>query len=265
MTAKPLNDVDLHVLQTQFNPDMALPHLLQSASTVLSSLTQLTGIVALPRRNRIQLRQVEFLPLSSNRVLVILVLNNREVENRIIYTDRVYSANELQQTANYLNAHFTGKDLLVIRQEMSVALREDRDNMAQLLEATLDVAGKIFARPTENSKDYLIAGQNNLLNCSSHQADFERLRLLFNAISEKQDMLNLLDQALEAEGVQIFIGKESGYQAFDDCSIVTQSYSVDGQLVGSLGVIGPRRMPYERVVSAVDITAKLLSAALNQV
>ncbi|HSW94172.1 MAG TPA: heat-inducible transcriptional repressor HrcA [Gammaproteobacteria bacterium] len=263
LTAKPLKDVDIQDLQSQFNPDMALSHLLQSASTVLSSLTQLTGIVALPRRNRIQLRQVEFLPLSSNRVLVILVLNNREVQNRIIYTDRVYSPGELQQAANYLNTHFTGKELLTIRQEMSVALREDRDNMARLLEATMDMASKIFATPDENDKDCLIAGQNNLLHCSP-EADFERLRLLFDAISQKQDILNLLDQALEAEGVQIFIGKESGYQAFDDCSIVTQSYSVDGQLVGSLGVIGPRRMPYERVISAVDMTAKLLSAALNQ-
>ncbi len=258
LTAKPFGEADIHELQSQFNPDMALSHLLQSASTVLSSLTQLTGVVALPRRNKIQLRQVEFLPLSSNRVLVILVLNNREVQNRIIYTDRVYSPSELQQTANYINTKFIGKDLLAIRHEMSIALRADRDNMALLIQAALDLDAQ------QNNKDYLIAGQNNLLNYS-RDADLERLRLLFDAISQKQEILNLLDQALEAEGVQIFIGKESGYQAFDDCSIVTQSYSVDGQIVGSLGVIGPKRMPYERVISAVDITAKLLSAALNQV
>lgn len=263
LTVKALDSVDVKELQHQLNPDMALSHLLQSASTVLSSLTQLTGIVALPKRNRIQLRQVEFLPLSSNRVLVILVLNNREVQNRIIYTDRVYSQNELQQTANYLNTHFVGKDLLAIRQDISVALREDRDNMARLLQTAIDLANKVFTHPEENDKDYLIAGQNHLLN-SSHEASLEQLRLLFDAISEKQEMLNVLDQALEAPGMQIFIGKESGYQAFDDCSIITQSYSVDGQLVGSLGVIGPTRMPYERVISAVDITAKLLSAALNQ-
>lgn len=264
LTAKPLDEVDVTALQHQLNPDMALSNLLQSASIVLSSLTQLTGIVALPRRNKIQLRQVEFLPLSSNRVLVILVLNNREVQNRIIYTDRVYSQSELQQTANYLNTHFVGKDLIAIRQDISVALREDRDNMALLLQAAIDVANKVFIQPDGHDKDYLIAGQNNLLNYS-REANFEQLRSIFDAISQKQEILNLLDHALEAEGMQIFIGKESGYQVFDDCSIITQSYSVDGQLVGSLGVIGPTRMPYERVISAVDITAKLLSAALNQV
>lgn len=264
LTTKPLEEIDIQILQDQLNPDMALSHLLQSASTVLSSLTQLTGIVALPRRNKIQLRQVEFLPLSSNRVLVILVLNNREVQNRIIYTDRVYSQSELQQAANYLNTHFVGKDLLAIRQAISVALREDRDNMAHLLQTAIDVANKVFVNSEKNHKDCLIAGHNHLLHYS-REANFEQLRLIFDAISQKQEILNLLDQALEAEGMQIFIGKESGYQVFDDCSIITQSYSVDGQLVGSLGVIGPTRMPYERVISAVDITAKLLSAALNQV
>ncbi len=263
LTAKPIAEVDIQALQVQLNPDMNEAHLLQSASTVLSNLTRLTGIVALPRRNRIQLRQVEFLPLSGNRVLVILVLNNREVQNRIIYTDRVYTKSELQQTANYLNTHFVGKDLWTIRQEISIALRHDRDNMARLFETAVDVADKVFAAAEENSKDYLVTGQNHLLNYS-RETDLQQLKLLFDAISQKQDILNLLDQALEADGMQIFIGKESGYQALDECSLVARSYSVDGQVVGSLGVIGPQRMPYERVITAVDMTAKLLSAALNQ-
>ena len=263
LTAKPIAEVDIQALQVQLNPDMNEAHLLQSASTVLSNLTRLTGIVALPRRNRIQLRQVEFLPLSGNRVLVILVLNNREVQNRIIYTDRVYTKSELQQTANYLNTHFVGKDLWTIRQEISIALRHDRDNMARLFETAVDVADKVFAAAEEHSKDYLVTGQNHLLNYS-RETDLQQLKLLFDAISQKQDILNLLDQALEADGMQIFIGKESGYQALDECSLVARSYSVDGQVVGSLGVIGPQRMPYERVITAVDMTAKLLSAALNQ-
>ncbi len=262
LTIKPLHDVNLNDIKEQFNPDFAVPDLLQSASTLLSSLTQLTGVVALPRRNKIELRQVEFLPLSSNRVLVILVLNNREVQNRIIYTDRVYSAAELVQVANYLNANFIGKDLLTIRQEISTAIRHDRANMAELLNTAIEVANKVFVKAEENCKDCVIAGQNNLL--SAGEADLERLRILFDAITQKQEILNLLDQSLEAEGIQIFIGKESGFQAFDDCSIITTSYAVDGHLVGSLGVIGPTRMSYERVISAVDVTAKLLSAALNQ-
>ncbi len=262
LTIKPLEGSEVQALKNQLDPDLAIANLLQSASTLLSGLTQLAGVVALPKRNRIELRQVEFLPLSSNRVLVVLVLNNREVQNRIIYTDRVYSQSELQQVANYLNTHFIGKDLLAVRQELSTAIRLDRDNMTQLLQAALEVTEKAFAEP-EKSPDYMIAGQNNLLTYS-READLERLRHLFAAINQKQEILNLLDQALEAEGMQIFIGKESGYDVFDDCSIITASYAVDGQLIGSFGVIGPSRMPYERVISAVDVTAKLLSAALNQ-
>lgn len=264
LTVKPIDTAEIQVLKNQLDPDLQMPNLLQSASSLLSSITKLAGVVALPRRNRLELRQVEFLPLSSNRVLVILVLNNREVQNRIIYTDRVYNQNELQEAANYLNAHYAGKSLLMIRNELLKSIREDRDTMASLLQAAIDVGNKAFQVTEEQNKDYIIAGQSNLLNYTQDSVDFERWRVLFNAFTQKQEILNLLEHALEAEGVQIFIGKESGYDIFDECSIVTASYSVDGQLVGSLGVVGPVRMPYERVISAVDVTAKLLSAALNQ-
>lgn len=257
LTVKPLDNADN--LKSVLDPDLTMPNLLESASSLLSSLTQLTGIVALPKRNRIELRQIEFLPLSANRVLTILVLNDREVQNRIVYTDRVYSKSELQQVANYINTHCAGKELLTIRQELSEAIRRDHDNV---LRTAIEFTNQAFAG-SDSGKNCIVAGQNNLLNCSK-EIEVERLRVLFDAMSEKQNILNLLDHALEAEGIQIFIGKESGYEAFDDCSIITTSYAVDGQLVGSLGVIGPTRMPYERVISAVDVTAKLLSAALNQ-
>lgn len=250
-------------LKHKLDPDLNTSSLVQSASSLLSGLTQMIGVVALPRRNRLELRQVEFLPLSANRVLVILVLNNREVQNRIIYTDRVYTPSELQQAANFLNTHYVGKDLLAARKDLQATIRNDRDHMASLLEAAMDVANKAFTATEENQKDYVIAGQNHVLNYTK-DGNLERLRALFDAFAQKQEILNLLDHSLEAEGIQIFIGKESGYEAFDDCSIVTTSYAVDGQLVGSLGVIGPTRMPYDRVISAVDVTAKLLSAALNQ-
>ena len=263
LTVKPLEGSEVQTLKSSLDPDLEIPSLLQSASSLLSNITKLAGVVALPRRNRIELRQVEFLPLSANRVLVVLVLNNRDVQNRIIYTDRVYTQSELQEAANYINAHYVGKTLLTIRKELLAAIRADRDTMATLLQAAVDVGNKAFVT-TEESKDYIIAGQNNLLDYTQHGIDFERWRVLFTAFTQKQEILNLLEHALEAEGIQIFIGKESGYEVFGDCSIVTTSYSVDGQLLGSLGVIGPTRMPYERVISAVDMTAKLLSAALNQ-
>jgi heat-inducible transcriptional repressor len=264
LSVKPLENVEVEALKTQLDPDLTMSNLLQSASSLLSNLTQLAGVVALPRRNRIELRQVEFLLLSANRVLVILVLNNREVQNRVIYTDRVYTQAELQQAANYINVNYVGKSLLNIRTELVSALREDGESMARLLQAAIDVGKKAFVAPDEAGKDYIIAGQSNLLHCSSHETDLERIRGIFDAFTKKQGILNLLDQALEAEGIQIFIGRESGYEALDECSIITTSYSVDGELLGSLGVIGPTRMPYERVISAVDVTAKLLSAALNQ-
>lgn len=248
LTVKPLETQELHVLQSKLDPDLAMTHLLQSASSMLSSMTQLAGVVALPKRNRTALRQVEFLALSANRVLVILVLNNREVQNRVIYTDKIYSKAELQEASNYINAHYSGKTLLTVRKELLAAMSEEREMMAGLLHAALATE--------EENKDYI-------LNYSDRTVDFQRWRVLFNAFTQKQEVLNLLEHALDADGVQIFIGKESGYEIFDECSIVTASYAVDDQLIGSLGVIGPVRMPYERVISAVDMTAKLLSAALN--
>jgi heat-inducible transcriptional repressor len=260
LVTKPLENVSLHELQNKLNPDLAMPNLLQSASSLLSGLTQMIGVVALPKRNHIKLRQVEFLPLSSNRVLVILVLNDREVQNRIIYTDRLYSQSELQHAANYLNTHFVGKELVVARQELLAAIKTEKDNMAALLKAAIEVADNSIE---EENKDYVMAGQNNLLNYTK-RGELENLYNVFQAFTQKQEILNLLNHSMDAEGIQIFIGGESGYEVFDDCSIVTTSYAVDGQLIGSLGVIGPTRMPYERVIAAVDVTSKLLSAALNQ-
>jgi heat-inducible transcriptional repressor len=259
LTIKPLEGQEVESLKNQLAPDLTLADLLQSASTLLSGITRLIGVVALPKRNRVELRHVEFLPLSNNRVLVVLVLNNREVQNRIIHTDRVYTPSELQQASNYLNANYAGKDLLVARKELFVAMQQDKDHLGQLLQATMDIASNTDA----SNNNYVITGQNNFLNYTK-DTNLEQLRSLFDAFTQKQEILDLLDYSLEAEGMQIFIGKESGHKAFGDCSIVTTSYAVDGQLVGSLGVIGPTRMPYERVISAVDVTAKLLSAALNQ-
>jgi heat-inducible transcriptional repressor len=264
LTVNPLEmSANMQNLKTKLNPDLAMPDLLQSASTLLSGLTQMIGVVALPKQNHFKLRQVEFLPLSNQRILVVLVLNNREVQNRIIHTDRAYTESELQQAANYLNTHSVGKDLLIARKELLEAIQSDRDNMANLLQAAIEVADKAFIPEQDQSKDYMMAGQNNLLGYTK-KGELEGMYALFQAFTQKQEILNLLNHSLEAEGIQIFIGRESGHIAFDECSIVTTSYAVDGQLIGSLGVIGPTRMPYNKVISAVDVTAKLLSAALNQ-
>lgn len=256
LTTDPLQAEYFPDLQDRLDPDQEMADLLQSASTLLSGLTQLVGVVALPRRNRIELRHVEFLPLSGNRILVILVLNNREVQNRIIYTDRPYLQNELQHAANFLNTHYAGKDLLTARKELQNAMQEDRETIENLLQAIMNVVTK--------DKDYMISSENHLPT-QHRENDVDHLKVLFQAFTQKQEILQLLDHALDAEGVQIFIGKESGYETLNNCSIVTASYAGRGELIGSLGVIGPTRMPYDRVISAVDVTAKLLSQALNQV
>lgn len=260
---KPFAEVEFEALKSQLDPALTMPDLLHNASTLLSGLTQLIGVVTLPKLNRKALQQVEFLPLTSNRVLVILILSDREIQNRIIYTDRVHSAAELQQAANFLNTHYVGKDLLAIRQELTLAAQAERDNLSHLIATAVMIADKAFATGAEESSGCFIAGQANLFQYAN-EIDLLHLKKLFDAFTQKQEIANLLSHAIAAEGIQIFIGKESGYAAFDDWSVVAMPYAVDGQLVGSLGVVGPTRMAYDRVICAVDVTAKLLSAVLNQ-
>lgn len=250
-------------VQKQLSLDQNVTELVASASNLLSDITRMAGLVMLPKREQVLLRHVEFLPLSDKRILVILVLNEHEVQNRIIYTDRVYSASELQQAANYLVASFSGQDINLIRQQLVNAIQEDRDNLGNLMQAAVECASKALDPSTSSTKDYVIAGQNHLLELAD-DTGVEGLRRLFDAFTQKQDILHLLDQCLSAEGLQIFIGEESGYAVFDECSLITAPYSFKGKPVGVLGVIGPTRMSYDRVIPIVDVTAKLLSAALNQ-
>ncbi|MCK5640546.1 MAG: heat-inducible transcriptional repressor HrcA [Gammaproteobacteria bacterium] len=235
---------------------------LESVSSLLSDITTMAGVVMLPRHEQPTLRQVEFLPLSGNRVLVILVMNEREVQNRIIHTSRAYSASELQQAANYLSQSFVGKDIKQARESLVNEMQEAQEGMNQLMLMAIEMANKAFVSEDGNS-DFLMTGQTNLMSYAE-MADVGKLRHLFEAFNHKRDILHLLDQSMEAEGVQIFIGEESGYEALDNCSVVTSPYEVNNQIVGVLGVIGPTRMAYDRVIPLVDITAKLLGAALNQ-
>lgn len=261
LTVKPLDKTALQQVQQQLTTETNVQNLVSTASNMLSDLTRLAGLVMLPKRERILLRHVEFLSLTENRVLVILVLNEHEVQNRIIYTDRIYSESELQQAANYLNATYAGKDIHKVRKSLLTALQEERKRVDRLMQAAIDVADKVFVQSNEKN-DYVMAGQNHLLGLAE-ATSVQRLQQLFEAFAQKRDILHLLDQCLHADGVQIFIGEESGYSMLDECSLVTAPYFVEDQVVGVLGVIGPTRMPYDRVISIVDVTAKLLSSALN--
>ena len=236
--------------------------LIATVSQLLSSATQLAGVVTLPRTRQASITQMEFVALSENRVLVVLVFNDREVQNRIIQLERHYSADELKRASNFLNEQFRGRSLREVRQEILRQLSEAHAHMNQIMLEAIAVAQQVFESGAEGRLEYVIKGETNLMGMAE-LTGMEKLRRLFEAFNEKRDFLHLLDQSLKAEGVQIFIGHESGYQILDDCSVVTAPYA-DGELVvGVLGVIGPTRMAYERVIPIVELTAKLLGAALN--
>jgi heat-inducible transcriptional repressor len=236
--------------------------LVAAASQLLSSVTQLAGVVTLPSTQQASITQIEFVPLSENRVLTVLVLNDREVQNRIVQLERRYSPDELKRAGNFLNEKFRGRTLPQVRQEILRELRETHEHMNQVMLDAITVAQQVFPEQSDETLEYVIAGETNLMTLAE-LSSVERLRRLFDAFNEKRDFLHLLDQTLRAQGVQIFIGHESGYQILDDCSVVTAPYSLGDQVVGVLGVIGPTRMAYERVIPIVDMTAKLLGAALN--
>lgn len=260
---RPLDDREVDVLRQQIGqPTQNSAELVRSVSDLLSGATRLAGIVMLPRRKVITLRHVEFLPLSDSRVLVILVLNTQEVQNRIIQTRRPYNAVELQQAAHYLNEQFAGRDIQQVREALLRDLRETRDHLDRLMQTVVDMAEQTFD-PEVNTEDYVVAGQTHLMRYAD-LSDLDKLRQLFEAFNHKRDLLHLFDQCLHAEGVQIFIGDEAGFEVLEGCSVVTAPYTVEGQVLGVLGVIGPTRMAYDRVIPVVDATAKLLAAALNE-
>jgi heat-inducible transcriptional repressor len=221
----------------------------------------MAGVVTLPRREVVFLRHIEFLPLSNTRVLVIFVTNEQEVHNKIIHTSRVLSPAELQQAANYLNSKYAGCHLVSVKEALLKELQDDQEQVNQCMLDAVNMAQLAFDQ-NNDKEDYVLTGETNLMGFSE-LSNMDQLKKLFEAFSQKQTVIHLLDHCMKAEGVQIYIGEESGYQPFDQCSLVTSPYSVGDQVVGVLGVIGPTRMSYEKIIPYVDVTAKLLGAALN--
>ncbi|VFM98223.1 MAG: heat-inducible transcription repressor HrcA [Candidatus Kentron sp. G] len=262
LTIHPLDSGDVARLREQLDLEQENESLLETTSALLSKLTNLVGMVTVPRQEQATLRQVEFLSLSHQQVLVILVINEKEVQNRIIRTKRRYTPSELQQAANYINAMCHGIDLWAVRDRLLRDLRRTQENMNRIMMATLEIAEKgLVAEQAE--EDVVLAGQTHLMEYGD-LADMEKLRNLFEAFGQKRDILHLLDESLKANGLQIFIGSESGYNVLDNCSVVSAPYEVNGHRLGVLGIIGPTRMPYERIIPLVDVAARLLSTALNQ-
>ena len=257
---KPLKKSQLSLIRSPLLQSRDAGELITNASAQLSEITSMAGVVMVPRLEKITLRQIEFLPLSNQKVLVIMVTNEKDVQNQIIDTAHPYSRYELEQAANYMNRTYAGKDLNDIRASLLLGMEEAKRSMNNIMTTAIEMAQKVIE--PKNSSDCVIAGQTNLMGYNE-MADIEKLRQLFDVFTQKQQLLQLLDQSISSEGVQLFIGHESGYDVLDGCSIVTSPYNVDGQTVGVLGVIGPTRMSYDKVIPIVDVTAQLISSALN--
>jgi heat-inducible transcriptional repressor len=262
LTVKPLDAKELAQLYQGLSEKADTHNIIGVASRLIAELTQMAGVVTLPRRELVCLRHIEFLPLSHKRVLVIFVTNEEEVHNKVIHTDKMFGASELQQAGAYLNSIYRGHSLTTVRAAVLKELQDAQERMNQAMLDAIKMAQLTFE--SDNKKDdYVLTGETNLMGFSELSSDRDHLKKLFDAFSQKQDVIHLLDQSMKADGVQIFIGEESGYQAFDHCSLVTSPYSVNDEVVGVLGVIGPTRMAYEKIIPFIDVTAKLLGAALN--
>jgi heat-inducible transcriptional repressor len=235
--------------------------IIASASQLLSGLTHFAGVVIAPRRAPSRIRQIEFLTLSEKRILLIIVTTDGDVQNRVLTTEKSYSSSELVSAANYLNQNFAGMDFEQIRQRLSVEIMQLREDIKPLMTQALEAGD---AALSENSAPYVISGERNLLDVEELSSNMKRLRDLFDLFEQRSSLIRLLDVSNRAAGVKIYIGGESGIATLDECSVVAAPYIVDGQVIGSVGVIGPTRMAYERVIPIVDITAKLLSSALSQ-
>jgi len=260
LVVKPLDSGELHRLEDQLPPDNP-QRAVKSASKLLSQLTSFAGVVMTPRRRALTFRQIEFLRLSEKRILLIVVTPDGDVQNRILFTERDYSPSELVSAANYLNQNYSGQGFEDIRRRLHQELSEIRADLTRLMSVALEASNQAVA---EGDEQYVITGERNLLAVQDLSQDMTRMRQLFELFEHKTSLVRILDLSLRGDGVQIFIGGESGVSAPDDVSVVTSPYKVGGEVVGTVGVIGPTRMAYDRVVPIVDITAKLLSSALSQ-
>lgn len=230
-----------------------------NAANLLSSLSQFVGVVMAPRRTSV-FRHIEFLRLSEKRLLLIIVSPEGDVQNRVIFTQSDYTSSQLTEAANYLNANYSGMAIEQVREKLQHEVESLRSEIATLMQAAVQVGSEAL---TQAQDDVVIAGERNLLSVSDFSGDMGHLRRAFDLFEQKTQLMRLLDVSSQAEGVRIFIGGESQIVPFEELSIVSAPYEVDGVVVGTLGVIGPTRMPYDRMIQIVDITSRLVSNALS--
>ena len=260
---RPFVDTMLTVQSGQYGSHSLAPDqpqkVISNAAHLLSNLSQFVGVVIAPRRSS-AFRHIEFLRLSERRLLVIIVSPNGDVQNRVIFTEQDYSTSQLAEAANYLNTNYVGADIDNVRERLQGEVESLRSEIATLMQAAVKVSTEAISEPQD---EVIIAGERNLLSVSDFSSDMGQLRRAFDLFEQKAQLMRLMDITGQAEGVRIFIGGESQVVPFEDLSIVSSPYEVDGKVVGTLGVIGPTSMAYDRMIQIVDITSKLVSNALS--
>ncbi len=265
LQVKPLPEGEVSRLRSELPSGAGTQALLDSTGELLSAMTHFVGMVGVPRRETFAFRQLEFVALDPHRVLAILVFADGEVQNRVVQVRRAFDPSELEQAANYLNAHFAGQPLAHIRAALLRDLRHARTEMERLLASSVELAEQAFGPGRDEGalEGMVVAGQTRLMGLQD-LSDLDRLRALFEAFAEKRELLQLLERTAKAPGMRVFIGEETGLAPLEGMSLVTAPYGSGGRTLGVLGVIGPSRMAYERVIPVVEATAAVLGAALEQ-
>ncbi len=236
--------------------------ILVNATEMLSQITSFAGILSTPDVGSTCIRQIEFIKLSKNRVLAILVTKDGQVQNKVLSTEIEYTSSELVEAANFFNHKYSSKCISVVRRKLLALMKKDCKQMRKEMSTAVKMASKLFEQDPATSEDVLISGESNLLSIADF-TEVNRLRTLFETFRTKKILLDLLQTSLSESGITIFIGEESGIEPLRDCSLISAPYKQDNQVVGVLGVIGPTRMHYEEVINTVDITAQIVSDALS--
>jgi heat-inducible transcriptional repressor len=257
LTARPLEPQLPNSAREQLQPGQPT-RVIASAAHILSSLSNFVGVVTAPKKASV-FHHIEFMRLSERRVLLILVAPDGDVQNRVIVTARDYTQAELIEAANFLNAHYAGLSIDAVRERLQQEVESLRSEIATLMQAAVQAGTEAMA----SEEQVVVSGERNLLTVQDFGNDMSSLRKLFDLFEQKTQLMRLLDVSSRAEGVRIYIGGESGVVPYEELSIVSAPYEVDGRVVGTLGVIGPTRMAYDRMIQIVDITSKLVSNALS--
>ena len=262
LEVQPIETALLDQMKQQLDPDKEVNELVADASQLVSEMTQMAGVISVPKQTNVTLRHIEFLPLPEKRVLAIMVTNEKDVQNKVLHLGREYSANELQHAANFLNQEFTGQDVHEIRKKLLSDLDNTRQDVDLAMKTAVEVANRALSNDEISKPEFIVQGEKNLVRYNDN-TDRKQLQHLFEIFDRKREMLGLFDRCVQDEGVKIFIGHEAGFEGFGDCSVITAPYSAGGTAIGVLGVIGPARMNYDQVIPIVDVTARLLSNALK--